>query len=226
MCLNLSKKYIAIFILIILIFSFVFALPSSFTSTPNYTYKVVIDAGHGGVDGGAVGRKTGKDENSLNLEYAFTLKQVLERFNIKVIMTRTNLNGLYNPFSVNKKKDDMLKRKEIITKSGANLVISIHMNSHSLSSPKGAQVFYKEGDLTSKGLAESIQRIFVQTLPSAKPAPSIGDYYILNCSNIPSVIIECGYLSNPQEEVLLLTESHRQLVCYSIFIGILKYLSI
>lgn len=226
MCLTLNKKFIAITLLIILFLSFVFALPSAFTSTPNYNYKIVIDAGHGGVDGGAVGRKTGKDENSLNLEYAFTLKEILERFNIKVIMTRTNLNGLYNPFSVNKKKDDMLKRKEIITKSGANMVISLHMNSHSLSSPKGAQVFYKKGDLISKGLAESVQRIFLQTLPNAKIAPSIGDYYILNCSNIPSVIIECGYLSNPEEEALLLTDSHRQLVCYSIFIGILKYLSI
>ncbi|MDD2445403.1 MAG: N-acetylmuramoyl-L-alanine amidase [Clostridia bacterium] len=226
MCITLNKKIIVIILIIILLLSLVFALPSAFTSTPSYNYIVLIDAGHGGVDGGAVGRKTGKDENSLNLEYAFTLKEILERFNIKVIMTRTTLNGLYNPFSVNKKKDDMLKRKEIINNSKANLVISIHMNSHSLSSPKGSQVFYKEDDHVSKGLAECIQQIFVQTLPDARVAPSIGDYYILNCTDIPGVIIECGYLSNQQEEMLLLTESHRQLICYSIFIGVLRFLSV
>lgn len=119
-----------------------------------------------------------------------------------------------------------LEEKEIINNSNANLVISIHMNSHPLSSPKGAQVFYKKDDHISQGLAECIQQIFVQTIPNAKPAPSIGDYYILNCTNIPGVIIECGYLSNPQEEVLLLTESHRQLICYSTFIGVLKFLSV
>lgn len=226
MCFSLNKKLIIIFLIIILILSCVFALPSAFTSTPSQKYIILIDAGHGGIDGGAVGRKTGKDENSLNLEYAFTLKEILERFNIKVVMTRSNLSGLYNPFSVNKKKDDMKKRQEIINRSNANLVISIHMNSHPLSSPKGAQVFFKEDDLASLGLATSIQKIFIQTLPNARLTPSVGDYYILNCTDIPGVIIECGYLSNPSDEALLLTESHRQLVCYSIFIGILKYLAI
>jgi len=226
MCFSLSKKFIIIILIIILLFSCIFALPSAFTSTPNQKYVVLIDAGHGGVDGGAVGRKTGKDENRLNLEYAFSLKEIFERFNIKVVMTRTNLNGLYGPFSVNKKKDDMAKRRDIINRSNANLVISIHMNSHPLSSPKGAQVFYKGEDPNSLGLATSIQKIFVQTLPNAREAPSVGDYYILNCTDIPGVIIECGYLSNPNDEALILTENYRQLICYSIFIGILKYLAI
>ena len=140
-------------------------------------------------------------------------------------MTRQDLNGLYDITSANKKKSDMEKRKEIILKSKANLVISIHMNSFPIRSSRGAQVFYKKGDVSSKALADSIQEIFVQTLPKARKNSEIGDYYILNCSNIPSVIVECGFLSNADEERLLITEDYKNTVCGSIFVGILNYLS-
>lgn len=222
----INKKFIIVCLIFILIISAVFALPSAIVSTPNYAYTIVIDAGHGGIDGGAVGKTTGKDENSLNLEYAITLKNILEKFNFKVVMTRNNLNGLYNSFSVNKKKDDMQKREEIIKSSNADLVVSIHMNSHSLRSYSGAQVFYKTNCESSEKLASSIQQVFLQTLPNARQTALVGDYYILNCSEITSVIVECGYLSNANDEALLIKPEYRDLVCYSIFVGILQYLSL
>ena len=221
------KKKTIIFILCILI-CLISVLSFSVVTTfsiPKTQLCVVIDAGHGGIDGGSVGKTTGKDENFLNLEYGKTLKNILEKYNVKVVMTRSDLNGLYDLTSKNKKKSDMEKRKEIILNSKANLVISIHMNSFPLKSSRGAQVFYKKGDVSSESLANSIQEIFVQTLPKAKSAPNFGDYYILNCSNIPSVIVECGFLSNADEERLLVTDAYKESVCYSIFVGILNFLT-
>lgn len=221
----IKKSYLIIIALLIICLSAFLALPAIFTSIPNTNLTVVIDCGHGGIDGGSVGKTTGKDENFLNLEYGKTLKGILENYNINVVMTRSDLNGLYDITSSNKKRSDMEKRKEIILNSKANLVISLHMNSFPLRSSRGAQVFYKKGDVSGEALAKSIQEIFVQTLPKAKQAPNVGDYYILNCSNIPSVIVECGFLSNADEERLLVTEEYKESVCYSIFIGILNFLA-
>lgn len=222
------KKWVICFILFCLFFicSFIgifFTVQT--TSVPKPTYTIVIDAGHGGIDGGSVGKTTGKDENFLNLEYSKTFKKILESYNFNVIMTRSDLNGLYDITATNKKKSDMEKRKEIILNSNADLVISIHMNSFPLKSSKGAQCFYKSNDISSQTLASSIQEIFVKTLPNAKNSANTGDYFILNCSNIPSVIVECGFLSNAEEERLLVTEDYRNTVCTSIFIGILNFFS-
>ena len=140
-------------------------------------------------------------------------------------MTRKNLNGLYNAISLNKKKDDMKKRKEIINSARADVVISIHMNSHVLNESKGAQVFYSQNSENSMILAEKIQDIFITSLPNARKEALVGDYYILNCSNIPSVIVECGYLSNPEEEMLLQNEEYMNKICACIFLGVVKYLT-
>ena len=140
-------------------------------------------------------------------------------------MTRTNLNGLYSPFAENKKLDDMARRKEIIKNSGANILLSVHMNSFPLPSSRGAQVFFKDGDQKSLVLADCIQSVFIQTLPSARLSTSTGDYYMLNEFDIPSVIIECGYLSNAEEEALLVQEEYKNLVCGAIFVGLVKFLA-
>lgn len=117
----------------------------------------------------------------------------------------------------------MLKRKEIIEKSNADLIVSIHMNYFPLESAKGAQVFYNPQSDVSHALADSIQSVFAASLTLARPNSEVGDYYMLNCTNIPAVIVECGFLSNPEEESLLLTEEYRKKVCYNILCGIVKY---
>ena len=138
-------------------------------------------------------------------------------------MTRTTDNGLYNPFSSNKKKDDMKERKKIIEKANPDFVISIHMNSYSASSSRGAQVFYKEGDSNSELLAKSIQKQFVQNLIKPRKTAQSGDYYILNCTKFTSVIVECGFISNKEEESLLLTKEYKDKVCYNILCGMIAY---
>lgn len=226
MYIRISKNFLWGVLAFILIVSCIFAMPSAHTSSPNFTYTVVIDAGHGGIDGGSVGISTGKDENYINLQYALCLEGIMSQYNMKVIMTRTNLNGLYGTFSENKKLDDMEKRKEIVNNSNADIVVSIHMNSFPLKSCVGAQVFFANENMPSKALADSIQSVFVQTLPNARTEALVGDYYMLNEFKIPSVIVECGYLSNEEEEKLLLEEDYKQLVCCSIFIGVLKFLAL
>lgn len=191
--------------------------------SPKAKYTVVIDAGHGGIDGGCVGATTGINEASLNLDYAKCLKEKMEGFGFKVIMTRTTESGLYNPLATNKKRDDMKKRKSIIENANADFVISIHMNSYS-SSSHGAQVFYGKDDQPSKLLATNIQKHFVKNLQDARDEIKVGDYFMLNEIKSPSVLIECGYLSNPKEEALLVTEQYKNEVCYSILLGVLEYL--
>ena len=149
----------------------------------------------------------------------------MEDFGFKVVLTRTNLDGLAPAGSENVKKDDMLKRKEIIERSNADLIISLHMNSFPLESSRGAQVFYNPNSDISKSLATSIQDVFIKNLPKARASADVGDYYMLNCTNVPAVIVECGFISNPEEEKLLLTREYREKVCYSILSGIIKYYS-
>ncbi|MDE6583463.1 MAG: N-acetylmuramoyl-L-alanine amidase, partial [Clostridia bacterium] len=133
------------------------------TFKPALTHTIVIDAGHGGKDGGAVGRTTGITESELNLQYSLTLKSICEQYGFNVVLTRSDMNGLYSPFASNKKRSEMEKRKEIIDKTNPDLVISIHMNSFTSSSAKGVQVFYADGCESGQALAESVQTSLYKT---------------------------------------------------------------
>ena len=217
------KKLIAILVLSVLAIIFCISAPIVYSQTKVYTYSIVIDAGHGGIDGGSEGFN-GTKESEINLEYAKTLEQYFKDFGFKTIMTRSNENGLYSPFASNKKKDDMLKRKQIIENSSPDLVVSIHMNSFTLSSSRGAQVFYNKDNENSKLLADQIQKQFVLNLTKARKTSQSADYYILNCASVPSVIVECGFISNQEEETLLNTSQYREKVCYSILCGVVSYL--
>ena len=190
---------------------------------PNLSPTVVIDAGHGGTDGGAVGRKTGVTESQINLQYAQTLKEVLQKLGINVVMTRTGLNGLYSPFAANKKKDDMQKRKQIIEKSGADLVVSVHMNAFPLSSSRGAQVFYGAGNQRGEALAQSVQTQLQDASGYAREGVKEGDFYILNCTSLPGILVEFGFLSNAEEEALLVREDYRKRMCDAVAMGILNF---
>ena len=192
------------------------------SSTPMWKAVIVIDAGHGGIDNGSVGY-SGSYESELNLKYAFCLKKYCQDFGYKVVLTRTNENGLYSPFAQNKKKDDMQKRKEIIENASPDIVVSIHMNSYPEEYCRGAQVFYNKQSESGKMLADCIQKQFVSNLVKARKSADVGDYYICNATNYTSVICECGFISNKQEEDLLKSDDYCNQVCYSILLGIMSY---
>lgn len=189
--------------------------------------KIVLDAGHGGVDAGVSGVNSKVKESELNLMITKRLASYLSDAGMSVVLTRSSQAGLYGVATKNLKKRDMEKRKSIIEKAKPNLVVSIHLNEFSVSSRRGAQVFYKKGDEKGKLLAKEIQGAFNGMEESIRHFSALtGDYYILNCSSYPSVIAECGFLSNPEEEAMLLTEEYRDKIAYAIFKGIVSYLSV
>lgn len=221
----IKGKWILFSVLFLIIIGVGFFLPKVIASnSPKTKYTVVVDAGHGGIDGGSVGKTSGISEAVLNLSYANCLREYLQDFGFNVVMTRATDGGLYSPIAKNKKKDDMKKRREIIENSNADFVVSIHMNSYNATS-HGAQVFYGKDDEPSKTLADNIQKYFIKYLEKARQETKVGDYYMLNAIKAPSVLVECGYLSNPNEEALLLKEDYKKEVCYSILLGILQYLN-
>lgn len=220
----IKKKSVLIIFALIIGLSILFSFASVYTnSMPKAEFTIIIDAGHGGRDGGAVGKTTGITESELNLQYALCLKDACEQFGFNVVLTRSTMDGLYDESASNKKKSEMEKRKSIINNSDADLVISLHMNSFPLSSSEGAQVFYAKGSEQGFNLAKSIQNSLSKSFESARDYVTVGDYFVLNYSNIPATLVECGFLSNPEEEKLLQTEEYRKNFCYSLLVGIINY---
>ncbi len=187
---------------------------------------VVLDAGHGGVDGGVVGTKTGTRESDINLALSFLLKERFEEAGFSVVLTRRTEAGLYGTTAPGYKKRDMQRRAEIIRSANPALVLSVHQNFFSLPSRRGAQVFFKESSKSSLTLACNIQTA-LNNMPECvkRSDPLRGDYYILNCSDAPSVIVECGFLSNPEDEALLLDGEYRKKLADAVVAGALGFLS-
>ena len=183
---------------------------------------IVLDAGHGGRDGGSVG-KNGTIEKEINLEYVLLLKDKLVRNGYKVVLTRKNDDGLYSEFAKNKKTSDMNARFDIIKNANPNLVVSIHMNSFSSQNVSGAITYYRENDKAGKECADLIQKSIATYCGANNIAGKVGDFYMLNCSYYTSVLIECGFISNPDEEKLLNSASYKQLMVDSIYKGIMLY---
>lgn len=180
---------------------------------------VVIDAGHGGIDGGVTGVNTGIKESEINLAVAKCLKSFLMYAGYKVVLTRSGEDSLKRG-----KLKDMEARAEVIKKANADLVVSIHQNDYPLNSVKGAQVFYAPNG-ECREIASVMQKALNERLSSTRKEAT-GDYYIIQCSSVPSILIECGFLSNPTEESKLITAEYQQKVAYAIFCGINQIMDI
>ncbi len=198
---------------------------SSTSDTPMIGYTIVIDAGHGGLDPGSIGYKTKVRESDVNLTISKKLEKELKKAGITVIMTRTTEDGLYGLSTNNYKKRDMAKRREIIEKTRPNMVISVHMNSYVKHNLRGAQAFYDKNSEISKQLALCIQDQFANNLESSDKGISVGDYYMLKCTEAPSIIAECGFLSNEEDEKLLLNDEYQNKIVSSIVAGVLSFLN-
>lgn len=186
---------------------------------------IVIDAGHGGDDPGKIGINKEK-EKDINLKIAKELQKLLEEEGIKVVMTRTDDAGLYQQSSNNKKVEDMRKRCEIITEAKPVFTVSIHQNSYPQESVSGAQVFYYGQSQEGKKLAETLQKTLVEQLDpkNHRQAKANESYYLLKKTPSPTVIVECGFLSNYKEAELLKTEEYQKKVAEAVKTGILECL--
>lgn len=187
---------------------------------------IVIDAGHGGDDPGKVGIN-GANEKDINLQIAEKVKTYLEASDIEVIMTRTSDEGLYDPNASNKKVQDMKRRIELIDEAAPKVTVSIHQNSYPEEYVHGAQVFYYTGSNEGKRLAEHIQAQLIEKAdPGNKRQIKANDsYYLLKKTDIPIVIVECGFLSNSAEAEKLCDEEYQDRVAWAVHLGILQYLN-
>ena len=187
---------------------------------------IVIDAGHGGIDAGVLGITTKTKESDINLAIAKHLKSYFADAGFKAILTRTNNGGLYGTSSKGFKMRDMKERKRIIEENKADMVISVHQNFCPLPSRRGAQVFFDKNSGQGKSLADLIQNSLNEMDECAKKTSAlVGDYYMLKCTDNPSVIVECGFLSNADDEKLLIADDYRKKIAYAIFKGAVSYYS-
>jgi N-acetylmuramoyl-L-alanine amidase len=212
------------------VFTFIiaqFPVPDQMRETVGERVQFIIDPGHGLPDGGAVG-VDGTAEQELNLAIANKVCDRLIKAKINCLLTRSDERSIYTEGdSIHEKKvSDIRARIDLAGKYKGVPLISIHLNTFPDPSVHGIQVFYKEGDEKSNLLAKSIQNAFNNMEESPRQSSALkGDYYILNCSSYPSVIAECGFLSNPEDEALLITEEYQDKVAYTIFKGIIEYFS-
>lgn len=187
-------------------------------------FTVVVDAGHGGVDSGVTGATTGVKEADLNLTVAGLIGKSFYAQGDTVVLTRQNSLGLYGVMSKGFKQRDLEKRVQITKNAQADIFISVHMNKFSDNTRRGAQVFYKKGCEKSKALAGFIQDQLNGLDESTRFfAPLEGDYYVLNFSPAAAIIVECGFLSNPDEEALLISPLYQQKLADAIFYGAILY---
>ena len=211
-------------IICIVVFSFILCFSFNYIAKASkdskyFKYTIVLDAGHGGFDGGCVGKTTNVTEAELNLEVTKLLAEYLKDFGFNVVLTRAGKDALAKD-----KISDMEKRKEIINRVNPIMVVSVHMNSFTDPGESGVQAFYKEDDVDSQALAQSIQSQLQLSIENARDNANHGEYYILDCSNATSCIVECGFLSNPNDEKLLNNKEYKQNLAYGIYSGIVKYL--
>lgn len=195
--------------------------------SPAYGVTIAIDAGHGGIDPGAVS-KSGVREDEINLKIAKKLQAYLENEGAKVVMTRKTDEGLYDKdYSGSKKRQDMDRRVKILQNSKASIVISIHLNYFSQPQYYGAQTFYMQGSGEGELLAKSIQGQLLRVLArgNKRDIKASDSFLVLKAVDSPSVLVECGFLSNPQEETLLTTDDYQEEVAWGIYCGIISYLS-
>ncbi len=199
--------------------------------TPSPPPKIIIDAGHGGFDGGAVA-SDGTVEKDLNLQIALRLAAILESFDFDVILTREGDGGLEtaDADTIRRKKvTDMHARLSIIEDNPDAVFISIHLNKFTSSSPKGTQVFYSVNDPDSEVLADCIQnsiRELIQPDNARQIKPGSSNTMLLYKAKIPAVIVECGFLSNPGELEMLKTSDYQTGLALAAAAGITDFLGV
>lgn len=223
----LIRIFIVLVSMIVLIGSLSYNKYMATSSIPIITPKVIaIDPGHGGYDPGKLGN-SGDDEKHINLAISLYLRQYLEQNDFIVIMTREEDVDLYVDDGSGRKMKtiDLTNRKDIIVKTDPDALICIHVNSFPESKYHGAQTFYPKGNEESKELSIIIQEELVRVLDNNNKRVALekDDVYMIKGLDMPASLIECGFLSNPQEEQKLNDPQYQQKVAWSIYVGLERY---
>ena len=188
---------------------------------------IVLDAGHGIPDEGAQS-SNGTTEAQTNLKITLKVQNLLEQSGCTVILTRSDENAIYDIDSKTlkqKKISDIHNRVKIGNESSADIFVSIHLNKIPQSQYDGWQTFYKSGNEQGKKLSESIQVSLNESIEkeNKRVAKTIDNVYIVKHVEIPTTIVECGFLSNPEEEKKLLEDDYQNRLAWGIYNGIINY---
>lgn len=191
------------------------------------SHTIIIDAGHGGEDGGATSC-SGKPESSFNLEIALKLNDLMHLLGYNTRMIRTTDRSVYTQGDTiaSKKVSDLKARVKIVNDTENAILLSIHQNTFPESKYSGAQIFYApEGE--SKELAEQMQRIFAETLNprSNRKSKKADGIYLMQHIDCTGILVECGFLSNPEEEAKLRTEDYQRQICCVIGATVAEFLT-
>ncbi len=199
------------------------------SAQPQQTTVIIIDPGHGGVDGGAVG-VGGTVEKRINLEIALRLRDVFSQAGYTVIMTRDTDISIHDSSADTireMKVSDLRNRLKLTEMYPDSLLISIHQNTLGDSSVTGAQVFYSPNDPRSELLAQCVQDSFnggIQLAKDRQIKKAGSNLYLFHNARNVAILAECGFLSNSREEALLCDPAHQERIVYCIYKGTLEYL--
>ena len=193
------------------------------------TKTIIIDAGHGGFDGGA-SAADGTVEKDINLNIAQKVSAMLRLNGYNVIMTRTKDTGTEDDESVaiaKRKKSDLLNRLQVMKDNLDGIYVSIHLNKFTTSAANGAQVFYTKNYKEAHSLAQSVQKsitTLVQPTNTRVVKQGTDSTYLLKNAAVPAIIVECGFLSNKAELEKLKDDNYQSQMAFAIVGGIMDYL--
>lgn len=197
-----------------------------FSNSVDQKKTIIIDPGHGGFDGGAVA-SDGTPEKDINLEISKTLKCFLTHFGFDVVMTRdTDISTESASEKKNKKTSDLYNRLALMKEQEDAIYVSIHLNKFTSSSVCGAQTFYSQNADGSDVLAQSIHSNIINMLQpenTREIKKGTKSIFLLKNATCPTVIVECGFLSNNEELIKLKDENYQRMMAFCIFCGIMDY---
>ena len=187
-------------------------------STPP-RWLVILDAGHGGFDAGASGTATGVKESELNLQVALLVRGALEDAGVQVVMTRTGPEALGST-----KREDMARRGQLLLTEGADAAVSIHMNKFSDRKVRGPMAYYQAGAAEGEKLAVAVIDSLTEALSLKPRHANPGNNFVTRVPVCPAVLVECGFLSHPEEERLLQEEAYQRTLAEAVARGVIAYL--
>ena len=230
----INKKKLLIYIAIVFVAVFSLSEISRQSSTvsaiPSSNHIIILDPGHGGADGGASGAD-GTVEKNLNLDIALKVQKLLQQSGCTVFLTRSDdrsLSTIEDEINKMRKVADLNNRREMTDELEVDAFVSIHMNTFQDSQYFGSQVFYSSSPADSKYLADFIQEEIRQIDPQNERVTKngSGSIFILNDVSVPSVVVECGFLSNQMDLERLKSEDYQNKLAGAIYNGIVKFYSI
>ncbi len=188
---------------------------------PLYQKTIFLDAGHGGPDSGALYRNI--YEKDINLSIVKKLEKKLKEKGAQVFLTRDGDYDLSVPYTVNRKRSDLSRRSNMINRSNCDLYISIHLNADTSTTYHGAQVFYDSKIKQNKKIAETIQADLKQYLYTTRDAKQKNDMYLFHRLDKPGVLVEIGYITNPNDRYLLMQKEYQEKVANILTDSIIRY---